>query len=111
MRVVSLNTFICSYSTCFSPSWISFLQPVLVMWVLGTCLVVMVLSAEAMKVLRVVVITLDLVKPPRPLGRTELMANGFKLEVSFPIQWYLHREDSRRTRNDVVLKWKSPDIP
>ena len=74
--------------TNFSSSVIIVL-PWLVTWVLGTWLVVMVGSAEAMNVVRVVVNTLALVKPPRPLGSTELMVNGFRLKVSFWRLWYL----------------------
>ena len=69
--------------TNFSSSVITVFLPRLVTLVLGTWLVVMVGSAEAMNVLRVVVNTLALVKPPRPLGSTELMVNGFRLKVSF----------------------------
>lgn len=56
----------------------------------------MVWSVEAMKALRVVITTLALVKPPRPVGRTQLMVNGFKLVASF--SWYLYLEGGEDSR-------------
>lgn len=89
--------------TNFSSLAISILRPLWLIWSLGTCVVETVWSAEDMKALRVVVTTLDLVKPPRPLGRTELMENGVRLKVSFLLWWYL-QQDQKDTTNDVILK-------
>lgn len=60
----------------------------------------MVSSVEAIKALRVVITTLALVKPPRPLGRTELMAKAFMLKVSLSRNLYL----KRREESMIVLK-------
>ena len=65
---------------------------------MGTWLIVMVSSAEAMKELRVSLTILAFRKPPRPSGRTELRANGFTLKVSLLRHWYLQRGKKHKKR-------------
>lgn len=57
-----------------------------------------------MKAFRVVATTLALLKPPRPSGRTELRANGFRLEVNFSRKWYLPQVTSHKRKKGCGCK-------
>lgn len=94
--------------TCLSTAHISVLVLLWLTWLLGTWLAVMVGSVEAMKALRVVATTLALVKPPRPFGRTVLIVNAFKLEVSFPRAWYLHQRSTEETHRHTERRETYP---
>lgn len=63
-------------------------------------------SAEAMKALRVTATTLDLLRPPRPSGNTELRAKGWRLEVSFPRAEYLQNGDKADFLHNILGFWK-----